>query len=192
MCAAPGGKTLQLAAMGADVTAVDKSDKRLDRLRENLERTGQIAHIVVADGKDYMPEDGEGQFDAVLLDAPCSATGTFRRHPDVLFNKSHTDIGKLASLQGKLLKAAARHVKPGGWLIYCTCSLQPEEGEAQIAPFLKVRTDFRLNPILTETDLDDLQVVTPDGFARSLPHFLIKKGGMDGFFIARLQRDEEI
>ena len=191
LCAAPGGKTMQLCAMGADVTAVDKSDKRLGRLRDNLARTGQTADIVVADAKDYMPEAGEAQYDAVLLDAPCTATGTFRRHPDVMFNKSHGDVGKLASLQGKLLKAAARHVKPGGHLIYCTCSLQTEEGEAQIAPFLQARSDFRLNPILTETDLDDLQVLTPEGYARSLPHFLLKKGGMDGFFIARLRRAKE-
>ncbi|WP_371396735.1 RsmB/NOP family class I SAM-dependent RNA methyltransferase [Fretibacter rubidus] len=196
LCAAPGGKTMQLCAMGADVTAVDKSDKRLDRLRQNLERTGQNAQIVVEDVKDFMPEGADpdaynGQFDAVLLDAPCSATGTFRRHPDVLFNKSHTDIGKLGSLQNKLLLAAARHVKPGGHLIYCTCSLQTEEGEARIAPFLAARSDFRLNPILTEPDLDDLQVVTQEGYVRSLPHYLLKKGGMDGFFIARLQRTKE-
>lgn len=193
MCAAPGGKTLQLAAMGANVTALDISEQRMERLYENLKRTQLSARSEVGDGRKWQrPKtetgESEAQYDAVLLDAPCSSTGTFRRHPDVLFNKAHTDIGKLASLQDKLMKAAAQHVAPGGHLIFCTCSLQPDEGEARIQQFLKNRTDFRLNPLLTESQLQDLNVVTQDGFVRSLPHYLASDGGMDGFFIARLIR----
>ena len=194
MCAAPGGKTLQLAAMGAQVTALDISQARLGRLHENLTRTKLSAEVMVGDGRKWQrakDEAGEtaAQFDAVLLDAPCSATGTYRRHPDVLFNKAHTDIGKLASLQDKLLLAASHHVAPGGQLIFCTCSLQPDEGAARIKQFLKNRTDFRLNPFLKDSGLQDLQVVTPEGFVRSLPHYLGTEGGMDGFFIAQMTRN---
>ena len=194
MCAAPGGKTLQLAAMGAHVTALDISESRLSRLHENLARTKLSAEVAVGDGRKWQRaknEDGDtaAQFDAVLLDAPCSATGTYRRHPDVLFNKQHTDIGKLASLQDKLLLAASHHVAPGGHLIFCTCSLQPDEGEARIRQFLKKRTDFRLNPLLKDSQLQELGVITPKGFVRSLPHYLGTEGGMDGFFIARLTRN---
>ncbi len=205
MCAAPGGKTMQLAGLGADVTAIDISEKRLGRLHENLARTKLEAQVVAADGrywkrskgeaaqdadgKNVESQDAEAQFDAVLLDAPCSATGTFRRHPDVLFNKAHTDIGKLASLQDKLMLAMADHVAPGGQLIYCVCSLQPDEGAPRIKHFLKNRTDFRLNPVLEDSPLQGLGVVTSEGFVRSLPHYLGTEGGMDGFFIARLVRD---
>ncbi len=194
MCAAPGGKTMQLASLGAEVTALDISEARLERLHENLKRTGLAANVELGDGRKWQrPKQEDGtpvpQYDAVLLDAPCSSTGTFRRHPDVLFNKAHTDIGKLAALQDKLMKAAAQHVAPGGQLIFCTCSLQKEEGEARIVQFLKNRTDFRLNPILPDSPLQSLGVVTPEGFVRSLPHYLVTEGGMDGFFIARLIRD---
>ncbi len=207
MCAAPGGKTMQLANLGADVTAIDISEKRLGRLHENLARTKLEAQVIAADGrywKGSKAEEGpvseekvseekdnesKAQFDAVLLDAPCSATGTFRRHPDVLFNKAHTDIGKLASLQDKLMLAMADRVAPGGQLIYCVCSLQPDEGAPRIQHFLKNRTDFRLNPVLEDSSLQGLGVVTPEGFVRSLPHYLGTEGGMDGFFIARLVRD---
>lgn len=194
MCAAPGGKTLQLAALGADVTALDISESRLTRLHENLARTKLAAQIAVGDARKWnRPKDAAGdsapQYEAILLDAPCSATGTYRRHPDVLFNKAHTDIGKLASLQDKLLLAAAHHLAPGGQLIFCTCSLQPDEGEARIRQFMKNRTDFRLNPILKDSELQGLGVITPEGFVRSLPHYLGSEGGMDGFFIARLTRD---
>lgn len=194
MCAAPGGKTLQLAALGAKVTALDISEARLVRVHENLTRTKLSAEVIAQDARNFQRPKDEGgestpQYDAVLLDAPCSATGTFRRHPDVLFNKKHTDIGKLASLQDKLLKAAAAHVAPGGQLIFCTCSLQPEEGEARIVQFLKNRTDFRLNPLLEDSSLHELGVVTSEGNVRSLPHYLGSEGGMDGFFIARLIRE---
>lgn len=194
MCAAPGGKTLQLSALGAQVTALDISESRLGRLHENLARTKLSAEVAVGDARKWQrptADNGEAgaQYDAILLDAPCSATGTYRRHPDVLFNKAHTDIGKLASLQDKLLLAAAHHLAPGGQLVFCTCSLQPDEGEARIRQFLKNRTDFRLNPILKDSQLQSLGVVTSEGFVRSLPHYLGSEGGMDGFFIARLTRD---
>jgi len=126
MCAAPGGKTMQLAARGALVTALDKSEGRLERVKQNLERTKLTADIVCADALDWAPE-GE-LFDVILLDAPCSATGTFRRHPDVLYNRTPKDVSNLVRLQDKLLAKAADFVKPGGALIYCTCSLMPKEG----------------------------------------------------------------
>ncbi len=194
MCAAPGGKTLQLASAGAQVTALDISEARMGRVHENLARTNLSAEVVTGDARKWQrpkSDDGEpaAQYDAVLLDAPCSATGTYRRHPDVLFNKAHTDIGKLASLQDKLLLAAAHHLAPGGQLIFCTCSLQPDEGAARIKQFIKNRSDFRLNPILDTSELQALGVVTSEGFVRSLPHYLGSEGGMDGFFIARLVRE---
>jgi len=157
MCAAPGGKTLQLATGGAEVTALDRSEDRMVRVRENLERTKLEANVIVADATDWVPETAD--FDIVLLDAPCSATGTMRRHPDVLYNKTASDVAKLVKIQDKLLAAAALLVKPGGTLIYCTCSLQPDEGEARIEKFLKNWTDFRLNPILTILRLTNLKDV---------------------------------
>lgn len=205
LCAAPGGKTLQAAALGAQVTAVDISQARLGRLSENLSRTQLSADVITADIRTWSPEgdspeEDAAQYDAVLLDAPCSATGTFRRHPDVLFNKAHTEIGKLAALQDKLLAAAAKHVKPGGTLIFCTCSLQTDEGEARIPAFLEKRPDFCLNPIIETNETAPLKAVTETGYVRTLPHNLIQsddqshdqnsgpKSGMDGFFIARLRR----
>jgi len=152
MCAAPGGKTLQLAAAGAHVTALDKNPERLERVRENLNRTGLSANIVVGDAIKWREADDEGtnagsakkDFDCVVLDAPCTATGTFRRRPDVLYSKTEQNVDSLARIQEKMLTAAARHVKPGGMLIYCTCSLQRREGEEQIDKFMQKRTDFRL------------------------------------------------
>ncbi|MEO6378235.1 MAG: RsmB/NOP family class I SAM-dependent RNA methyltransferase, partial [Caulobacteraceae bacterium] len=143
LCAAPGGKTLQLAAAGARVTALDRSAGRLVRLTENLTRMGMTAEVVTAEAAAW--KDGRS-FDAVLLDAPCSATGTFRRHPDLLWAAQPGDIPKLADVQARLLTAAADRVKPGGRLIYCVCSIEPEEGEAQVAQFLAKRSDFRAAP----------------------------------------------
>ena len=140
LCAAPGGKTLQLASAGASVTAVDRSATRLKRLSENLARMGLTAEVVVADAAAW---SDKRSFDAVLLDAPCSATGTFRRHPDVLWAAKPSDIAKLAAVQTALLDAAADRVKPGGRLVYCVCSLEPEEGEAQAAAFLARRRRLR-------------------------------------------------
>jgi len=187
MCAAPGGKTLQLAAAGAHVTALDKNPERLERVRENLNRTSLSAEIVVGDALKWREADDKS-FDCVVLDAPCTATGTFRRRPDVLHTKTPQNVESLARLQEKMLTAAARHVRPGGTLIYCTCSLQPQEGEDQIDKFQQKRTDFRLNSLLGTNILGVPEAVTKTGAMRVLPHFLREKGGMDGFFIAAFTR----
>lgn len=181
-CAAPGGKTMQLAAAGHDVTALDRSESRLARLCDNLERTGLKAQTVVADALDWT--SGEA-FDAVLLDAPCSATGTFRRHPEVLYRARPAIIGQSAELQARLLSRAANWVKPGGSLVYAVCSLEPQEGEERIDSFLAERSDFRLEPAPAAVD-----GVTPhrSGWLRVLPGMLEAEGGLDGFFTAHLVR----
>ena len=183
LCAAPGGKTLQLAAAGGDVTALDRSASRLRRVSQSLERTDLKAEVVCADSESW-PD--ERQFDAVLLDAPCSATGTFRRHPDVLWGTKPGDIAKLSAVQSRMLDAAARRVKPGGRMVYCVCSLEREEGEDQIADFLKRTPDFALAPIAPGEGGAPAGSITSDGTVRILPHQIA--GGMDGFFAARLVR----
>ena len=183
LCAAPGGKTLQLAAAGASVVAVDRSAPRLRRLKENLERTGLTAEVIVADAETW---NDRRTFDAVLLDAPCTSTGTFRRNPDVLWAIRPPDIAKLAQVQARLLDSAAKHVKPGGRFVYCVCSLEPEEGEAQVPAFLKRHPEFRLEPIQPGEGGAPEPSVTPDGALRILPHHL--PGGLDGFFAARFVR----
>lgn len=183
LCAAPGGKTLQLAAAGAEVTAVDRSPARLRRLHANLERTGLKAEVIAADAAAWTDERA---FDAVLLDAPCSATGTFRRQPDVLLHVRPADIATLAGLQARLLDAAAKRVKPGGRLVYSVCSLEPEEGEGQIAPFLKRHPDFRLAPCQAGEGGAPQESLRPDGTLRILPFH--RDGGLDGFFVARFVR----
>ncbi|SFP86450.1 RsmB/NOP family class I SAM-dependent RNA methyltransferase [Sphingomonas rubra] len=177
LCAAPGGKTMQLAAAGWRVTAVDSSAGRIKRLRENLHRTRLKAEVVRADVLDWAPDEPA---DAVLLDAPCSATGIFRRHPDVLHRVRPAVVEELAGLQRRLLARAADWVKPGGTLVYATCSLEPEEGERQLERFLRARSDYALVPA-------DPQVVpATEGAVRTLPGMLA--GGNDGFFVARLVR----
>jgi 16S rRNA (cytosine967-C5)-methyltransferase len=183
LCAAPGGKTLQLAAAGARVTALDKSAGRLRRVKAGLERTGLSAETVVADAADW---NDARQFDAVLLDAPCSASGTFRRHPDALWNARPGDIAALAALQAKLLVSAARRVHPGGRLVYSVCSLEPEEGEGQVRAFVAANPDFALDPAAPGEAGAPPASLTPEGWLRILPHHL--DGGVDGFFIARLRR----
>jgi 16S rRNA (cytosine967-C5)-methyltransferase len=183
LCAAPGGKTLQLAAAGASVTAVDRSAPRLKRLSENLARTGLSAEVVAADAADW---SDERSFDAVLLDAPCSATGTFRRHPDVLWATRPGDVASLAATQARLLDAAARRVKPGGRLVYCVCSLEPEEGEAQIAAFLQRHPDFAIESIAPGAGGAPEASLREDGTLRILPHH--RPDGLDGFYAARLKR----
>jgi 16S rRNA (cytosine967-C5)-methyltransferase len=185
LCAAPGGKTLQLAAAGADVVAVDRSAARLKRVRENLVRTGLEAEVVAADAAAW---SDDRTFDAVLLDAPCSATGTFRRHPDVLWAARPGDIAKLAGVQSRLLDAAADRTRPGGRLIYCVCSLEPEEGEAQLDAFLRRRPEFRRIPIARGEGGAPDEALTPSGDLRLLPNHWAERGGMDGFFVARLSR----
>lgn len=184
LCAAPGGKTLQLAAAGWAVTAVDLSESRLARLHENLERTRLTARVVAADLLTWQPP---APADAVLLDAPCSATGIFRRHPDVLHRVRPSLINEMAELQSRLLARAAEWVKPGGTLVFSTCSLEPREGEAQLERFLAKHSGFEIAPIAA----DELpRGVSPrdDGTLRLLPGVLTEAGGLDGFFIARLRR----
>lgn len=184
LCAAPGGKTLQLAEAGWSVTAVDISESRLARLGENLERTGLAAEVIAADLLKWQPS---APADAVLLDAPCSATGIFRRHPDVLHRVRPSLIAEMAELQGKLLARAAGWVRPGGTLVFATCSLEPREGEAHLAPFLAAHPDFAIVPV----SADELPAgVEPraDGTVRTLPGMLAPFGGLDGFFIARFRR----
>ena len=183
LCAAPGGKTLQLAAAGATVTALDRAPGRLVRVTENLARIGLAAETVAADAADW-PDPR--MFDAVLLDAPCSATGTFRRHPDVLWAARPSDIASLAGVQSRLFDGAARRVKPGGRLVYCVCSLEPEEGEAQVAGFLARQPEFALAPIRAGEGGAPEASLRPDGTLRILPHH--RAGGTDGFFIARFVR----
>lgn len=184
LCAAPGGKTLQLAAAGWDVTALDVSEKRLARLSENLERTGLSAKVIAADALKWKPKE---PVDALLLDAPCSATGIFRRHPDVLHRVRPAVIAEAAELQARLLARAADWVKPGGRLVYATCSLEREEGEAQVERFLAEHADYRLVPAAPEL-LPEGIAPSPQGWVRTLPGMLAEQGGLDGFFIARLDR----
>ena len=183
MCAAPGGKTLQLAAAGAAVTAVDRSGPRLKRVAENLARMGLSAEAVEADAATWTDPRS---FDAVLLDAPCSATGTFRRHPDVLWVASPKDVASLAAVQARLLDSAARRTAPGGGLVYCVCSLEPEEGEAQVEAFLARHSEFALEPITAGEAGAPAASLRPDGTLRILPHQ--RSGGTDGFYVARLRR----
>ncbi|BBD99294.1 methyltransferase domain-containing protein [Sphingobium amiense] len=185
LCAAPGGKTMQLAAAGWQVTAVDQSKKRLERLSENLARTGLAAQVVQADLRQWQPDE---PVDAVLLDAPCSATGIYRRHPDVLHRIGPRQIAELAELQAELLARAADWVKPGGRLVYATCSLERAEGEDQIARFLENRSDFTLATPDAAT-LPGGIAPTPEGWLRTLPDTLAAQGGTDGFFIAALTKE---
>ncbi|WP_425542960.1 RsmB/NOP family class I SAM-dependent RNA methyltransferase [Brevundimonas kwangchunensis] len=185
LCAAPGGKTLQLAASGAEVVALDRSDTRLKRLRANLERTGLTAEVVVTPAEDW---EDDRAFDAVLLDAPCTATGTFRRNPEVLRATKPADVAKLADVQHRLLDAAAERVKPGGRLVYCVCSMEREEGETQIIAFLRRNPAFQTTPAVpAEIGAPD-EALTPEGWLRILPSMWAEKGGVDGFFVARLDR----
>ena len=183
LCAAPGGKTLQLAAAGAEVTALDISGPRMARLEANLARTGLTATLVIADALHWQPD---APFDAILLDAPCSATGTIRRHPDLPFVKDGSELPALTALQTALLDRALGWLKPGGRLVFSTCSLLPEEGEAQVAAAL------HRHPGLT-VDFADLPGIdpawrTPDNALRLRPDYWAEKGGLDGFFLARLRK----
>ena len=185
MCAAPGGKTLQIAASGASVVALDRSDARLKRLRQNLARTGLEAEIAVMPAEDWLDSR---TFDAVLLDAPCTATGTFRRNPEVLRATKPAEVAKLADVQHRLLDAAALRVAPGGRLVYCVCTLEREEGETQIIAFLRRNPGFRTTPAVpAEIGAPD-EALTPEGWLRILPSMWAEKGGVDGFFAARLER----
>jgi 16S rRNA (cytosine967-C5)-methyltransferase len=202
LCAAPGGKTAALAAAGAQVTAVDISANRMRRVSENLARLALDARITVADAltwepQETLPNDGHtggksALFDAVLLDAPCSATGTIRRHPDVAHLKRPEDIATLAALQTRLIARAIDLLRPGGTLVYCTCSLEPEEGEAHLKPTLE-RLPVALLPVEPDEVGNLAAIVTKEGTVRTLPSHLTdandpRLGGLDGFFIMRLRK----
>ncbi|MGC1269310.1 MAG: RsmB/NOP family class I SAM-dependent RNA methyltransferase, partial [Croceibacterium sp.] len=176
LCAAPGGKTLQLAAQGWQVTALDISKRRLDLLRQNMARTGLAATVVTANALEWKPAE---PFDAILLDAPCTATGTARRHPDVLHRISERQVAEMTELQAALVARAAGWLTPGGRLVYVTCSLEPEEGE-QIA----ATVDLPREPVTAE-ELPQGLAPTAEGWLRTDPAMLAEQGGMDGFFIAR-------
>lgn len=188
LCAAPGGKSAQLATAGAQVVAVDRSEKRMARLQENLARLSLHVETVVADASQWEAEP----FDAVLLDAPCSATGTIRRHPDIPWQKNVADLAALAGLQTRLLDNAARLTGPGGLLVYATCSLEPEEGENQIDAFLGRNANFARVPIAPDEVGGFSELLLPSGDMRALPchlpHSDARLRGCDGFYAARLRR----
>lgn len=185
MCAAPGGKTLQLAATGADVTALDVSEARMARVAENLQRVGLTASLVTADAVDWDDADG---FDAVLLDAPCSATGTIRRHPDLPFAKAGSDLSPLLRLQAKLIDRAVALTRPGGRLVYCTCSLLKAEGEDQIAAALTRHDGIAPDTSALDRTWIDAGWLAGPAALRLRPDFWPDRGGMDGFYIAALRK----
>jgi len=187
LCAAPGGKTAQLASMGAHVIAVDRSAQRLKRLEENLARLGLESHVEVLalDATQWRPEEAPQR---ILLDAPCTSTGTIRRHPDILHLKAPQDMTTLVGTQGRLLSHAAKILGVGGVLVYCTCSLQRAEGEDQVETLLAARSDMQRVPIAPEEIGDYAELIDANGDLRILPFHLAPHGGMDGFYIARLAK----
>ena len=191
LCAAPGGKTAQLALAGADVTAIDRSPARMARLRDNLVRLSLHAEAVVTDACEWQSTN-QGGFDGILLDAPCTSTGTIRRHPDVAWLRQEDDIAQLATLQKSLLQKAVSLLKPGGTLVYCTCSLEPEEGEGIIAELLAAEAGLRRVPIEPSEVGGVTELISGDGDLRTLPchlpHADPRLAGLDGFYAARLVR----
>jgi len=183
LCAAPGGKTAQLAVAGAEVIAVEREETRAKRLKQNLDRLGLDAEVVIADALVWQPEQ---KVDAVLLDAPCSATGTLRRHPDVLWVKRPRDVLALAKDQDRLIDAAGAMLKPGGVLLYAVCSLQDEEGPQRVAAALK--RGWVLEPFTTDDLASMPEALTKQGTFRTHPGMWAEQGGMDGFFAARLRK----
>ena len=192
MCAAPGGKTAQLLNMGAKVTALDISEKRLETLKENLKRLNFSADIICADAKDYIQNFQGIPFDVVLLDAPCSATGTIRRHPELVYIKRLKDVEKQAELQKEILSNINKIIAKNGILVYCTCSISKLEGEAQIANFLQNNPTFKVVPITSEELCGDdrlQEIITKEGYIRTLPQHLNAFGGIDAFFVAKLRKE---
>ena len=190
LCAAPGGKTAQLALAGARVTAVDRSPARMARLRDNLARLALQADDVVTDAAEW--PGGDGSFDGVLVDAPCTSTGTIRRHPDVAWLRQEADIAALAALQKRLLQKAVALLKPGGTLVYCTCSLEPEEGEQAVTALLATESSVRRAPVEASEIAGLGEIITANGELRTLPchlpHADPRLGGLDGFYAARLAK----
>jgi 16S rRNA (cytosine967-C5)-methyltransferase len=183
LCAAPGGKTAQLANRGAVVTAVDRSEKRLARLSENLRRLGLTAELIAADAVTWRPPQ---LAEMVLVDAPCSATGTIRRHPDVARLKKPDDVAKLTGVQDRLLTAALEMTAPGGTVVYCSCSLLPQEGPERIEPLIGAGGAASREPV-KPTEVGGMkELISADGDLRTLPCHLPEQGGMDGFYAARL------
>jgi 16S rRNA (cytosine967-C5)-methyltransferase len=190
LCAAPGGKTAQLVQAGARVTAIDRSPNRMARLRDNLARLSIDAELVVADGADWLDRNHAGSYDGILIDAPCTSTGTIRRHPDVGWLRQESDIAPLAAAQKRLLQKSVALLKPGGMLIYCTCSLEPEEGEQTVSALLASDPTMRRLPIEASEVAGLSEIVSADGDLRTLPCHLPHRdprlGGLDGFYAARL------
>jgi 16S rRNA (cytosine967-C5)-methyltransferase len=191
LCAAPGGKTAQLAQAGARVTAVDRSPARMARLKDNMTRLQLEIDTVVSDAAEWQPADSGG-FDGILVDAPCTSTGTIRRHPDVGWLRQEADIATLSTLQKRLARKAASLLKPGGMLVYCTCSLEPEEGEQIIEGLLATETELSRVPITANEVAGLAEIITSAGDLRTLPchlpHEDPRLGGLDGFYAARLVR----
>ncbi len=183
LCAAPGGKTMQLAATGAKVTAVDISEGRMERVRQNLLRTKLKADVTVADAFDLT-----GQFDAILLDAPCSATGTIRRHPDLPFAKDGSEFAGLIDLQARMLDHALTLLAPGGRIVFCTCSLLPDEGEVQIEEALQRHSDLSVDTAVLDRPGLDPSWRTSEGGLRLRPDHWAEQGGMDGFYLVCLRK----
>ncbi|MCP4818351.1 MAG: methyltransferase [Shimia sp.] len=184
LCAAPGGKTMQMAAAGADVTAVDDNPARMARVEENLKRTGLKAELIVSDAMAH-----EGSYDAILLDAPCSATGTMRRHPDLPFAKDGSEFGDLIGMQEVFLDHALGLLKPGGRLVFCTCSLLPDEGEVQVEEALERWSGISVDREAVQIAGVDPAWITEEGGLRLRPDFWADRGGMDGFYMAMLRKD---
>jgi len=185
LCAAPGGKTMQLAAAGAIVTSVDREPERIARVHENLARTKLEATVVAADVRDFRPEE---LAPFVLLDAPCTATGTIRRHPDLPWIKSASDVTLCEQGASELLDAAAAMVAPGGMLVFAVCSLEPEEGVHQAEAFLQRNKQFARAKIAAEDVFGMGELISAEGDLRTLPCHLGDRGGMDGFYAARFKR----
>lgn len=187
LCAAPGGKTAQLAAMGARVTALDRSPTRMRRLKENMDRLqlSEMVNVEIADAAEWRPAEAP---EMILLDAPCSATGTIRRHPDISFLKSENDVKNMAVVQERLLQHAIDILAPGGLLIYCTCSLQKSEGEHQISNLLQSGAPVSRMPVIAGEVGSVENFITDEGDVRTMPFHLPRQGGIDGFFISRLRK----
>lgn len=192
LCAAPGGKTAQLAHAGAHVIAVDRSPGRMARLRDNLGRLALDAQMVVSEGADWLDQNHDGGFDHILIDAPCTSTGTIRRHPDIGWLRHESDIGPLVAVQKRLLQRAVAALRPGGMLVYCTCSLEPEEGEHVISALLSSEPGIQRMPVEAGEVAGLDEIITAEGDLRTLPCHLPhpdpRLGGLDGFYAARLVR----